>query len=124
MAVPKSDPKMIKQYMFGTTVVSDWQEGSPIVWQDEWQGQRYEDKGVILKLEPERLIQYGHFSPLSGLPDVPENYQSVAVEVEPEGGQTRVSLEQDGNATEEDRDHVAKNWAMMLEALKALVEGK
>ncbi len=25
-------PEAIKQYMFGTTVVTDWREGSPIVW--------------------------------------------------------------------------------------------
>ncbi len=110
--------------MFGTTVVSDWKKGSPIVWQGEWQGKRYEDKGVILELEPGRRLQYSHFSPLSGQPDVPENYHIVTVELEPEGAQTRVSLAQDGSPTEEERDHSAKNWAMMLEALKALVEGK
>jgi len=26
------NPQLIKQYMFGTTVASDWQEGSPITW--------------------------------------------------------------------------------------------
>lgn len=25
-------PKAIKQYMFGTNVVTDWREGSPISW--------------------------------------------------------------------------------------------
>ena len=117
-----TDPDMIKQYMFGTTVVSNWQEGGAIVWQGEWQGKRYEDKGVILKLEPGHLIQYSHFSPLSGQPDVPENYHVVTVELRPEGAQTNVSLEQDGNTTEEERDHSAKNWAMMLEGLKASAE--
>jgi hypothetical protein len=43
------------QYMFGTNVISDWQEGSPILWKGEWQGKKYEDLGVILKLEPERV---------------------------------------------------------------------
>jgi uncharacterized protein YndB with AHSA1/START domain len=31
-------PETIKRYMFGATVVSDWKEGSPIVWKGEWQG--------------------------------------------------------------------------------------
>ena len=62
------DPAAIKQYMFGTTVESDWREGSSIVWKGEWQGRAYEDKGVILRLEPGRLLQYSHFSPLSGAP--------------------------------------------------------
>ena len=66
------DPAAVKQYMFGTTVVSDWKEGSPIVWKGEWKGKKYEDKGVILAIEPGRMLRYTHFSPLGGLPDAPE----------------------------------------------------
>jgi len=29
-------PEIIKQYMFGTNAVSDWTEGSSIVWKGEW----------------------------------------------------------------------------------------
>ncbi len=32
------NPDAIKRYMFGATVVSDWREGSSIVWEGEWQG--------------------------------------------------------------------------------------
>jgi uncharacterized protein YndB with AHSA1/START domain len=117
-----TDPGLIKQYMFGTTVVSDWKEGSPILWQGEWQGRPYEDKGLILKLEPERMIQYSHFSPLSGLADAPENYHIVTVKLEPEGTQTHVGLSQIGSETEEEREHSEQNWAMMLGGLKALLE--
>ena len=41
-----ADADMIEQYMFGTRVVTDWKEGSAIVWQGGWQGKRYEDKGL------------------------------------------------------------------------------
>jgi uncharacterized protein YndB with AHSA1/START domain len=37
------NPQLIKQYMFGTTAVSDWQQGSPIIWRGEWKGKPYED---------------------------------------------------------------------------------
>ncbi len=117
-----TNPEVIKQYMFGTNVVSDWQQGSPIVWQGEWQGRKYEDKGVILKLLPGQTIQYSHFSPLSGVPDAPENYHTVTVELSDEGEQTRVVLTQDHNATEEEREHSEQNWRMMLEGLKRLLE--
>ena len=116
-------PEAIHQYMFGTTVVSDWRPGSPIVWKGEWQGKPYADKGVILQLQPGRMIQYSHFSPLSGLPDKPENYHRVTVELTAEENQTRVSLAQDNNETEEDRTHSEQNWKMMLESLKKFVEG-
>ncbi len=117
-----TDPQLITQYMFGTTVVSAWKEGTPIYWRGEWQGRPYEDKGMILKLEPERMIQYSHFSPLSGQADAPENYHIVTVRLEPEGEQTHVRLSQSGSATEEERDHSAQNWEMMLGSLKALLE--
>jgi uncharacterized protein YndB with AHSA1/START domain len=35
-------PDLIKQYLFGTTVVSDWKEGSPITWKGKWQGKASE----------------------------------------------------------------------------------
>ena len=116
------DPAAIRQYMFGTQVVSDWREGSPIVWKGEWQGKPYEDKGVILQFKPGRVIQYSHFSPLSGLADKPENYHTVTIELSADGNQTRVSLSQDHNATEEERVHSEKNWEMMLTALDKFLE--
>jgi len=30
------NPEAIKQYMFGTNVATDWQEGSSITWKGEW----------------------------------------------------------------------------------------
>ena len=116
------NPEAIKQYMFGTNVVSNWKEGSPIVWKGEWQGKSYEDKGVILQFKPGRTIQYSHFSPLSGLPDKPESYHTVTIKLSNEGTQTRVSLSQDNNPTEQEREHSEKNWGMMLTALKKFLE--
>ena len=116
------NPEAIKQYMFGTNVVADWREGSPIIWQGEWQGKPYEDKGVILQFKPGRTLQYSHFSPLSGLPDKPESYHTVTIELSDEGNQTRLSLAQDNNPTEQARDHSEKNWGIMLTALKKFLE--
>jgi len=108
--------------MFGTNVVSDWREGSPIIWKGEWQGKPYEDKGKILQFKPKQKIQYNHFSPLSGLPDKPENYHTVTVELSIEDNQTHVLLTQDNNANEEERIHSEKNWEMMLMGLKRFTE--
>jgi len=115
-------PEAIKQYMFGTNVISDWHEGSSIIWKGEWLGKSYEDKGVILQLKPGHTIQYSHFSPLSGLPDRPENYHTVTVQVSIVGSQTHVALTQDHNASEEERADSEKNWEMMLTGLKKFVE--
>jgi uncharacterized protein YndB with AHSA1/START domain len=117
------DPAQIKQYMFGTNVVSDWKQGSPITWKGEWQGRAYEDKGVVQRIDPPRVLQYTHFSPLAGLPDAPENYHTVTIELSENGSRTDVTLSQGNNPTEEEREHSEKNWQMMLEGLKKFVEG-
>ena len=116
------DPDLIKQYMFGATVASDWHEGSPITWSGEWEGRSYEDKGMILEFSPHTRLQYTHYSPLTGQPDAPENYHTVTVHLAEEGGWTRVDLSQDNNTTDEDRDHSQQNWQSMLDSLKQLVE--
>ena len=118
-----TNPEIIKKYMFGTQVTSDWQEGSSITWEGTWQGKKYEDKGLILKIEKEVLLQYSHFSPLSGMPDKPENYHVVTIRLNNNNGiNTNVFLTQDNNDTEQDRKHSEKNWNMMLSELKTLLE--
>jgi uncharacterized protein YndB with AHSA1/START domain len=119
-----TNPEVIKKFMFGTEVVSDWKQGSPIVWKGMWEGKPYQDKGVILDIEPQRMLRYTHFSPLSGAPDVPENYHTLTYELSNEGDNTLVVLSQDNNSTEEDREHSQKMWEMMLVSLKNVVEEK
>ena len=115
-------PVTIKQYMFGTDVVSDWKQGSTIVWKGEYKGKKYEDKGVIFKLEQNQTLQYSHFSPLSGKPDVPENYHTVTMKLSEQDTTTTLTLSQDNNPTEESRQHTAQFWQGMLETLKKLLE--
>lgn len=118
-----TDPQTIKKYMFGATVISDWKEGSKIVWKGEWEGRAYEDKGKILSLEPNKKLQYSHFSPLTGLDDVPENYHIVTIDLADKDDKTMVTLTQDNNEDEKAKDHSEKNWKMMLASLKKLLEG-
>jgi len=116
------NPDAIHEYMFGTNVTSEWKEGSAISWKGEWKGKAYEDKGTIQKIDAPRTLQYTHFSPLAGLPDVPENYHTVTVELTGRGDATDVTLSQDNNPTDEAREHSEKNWKMMLDGLKKYVE--
>jgi uncharacterized protein YndB with AHSA1/START domain len=116
------NPEVIKQYMFGTTVISDWKVGSSIVWKGIWQSKPYEDKGTILKFEPGKLISYSHFSPLAGKEDKPENYHTVTIELQAKGARTALSLSQDNNPTKEAKLHSEENWAIMLDMMKKYLE--
>ena len=116
-------PELIKEYLFGTEVTTDWQVGSPITYKGEWEGKTYEDKGEILQIEPEKLLVSTFWSSLEGLPDVPENYKTVHYELSPENGGTKLTITQDNNATQEEADHSEQNWNTVLGGMKKLLEG-
>ena len=115
-------PSAIKEYMFGSDVETDWKKGSKIIWKGEFKDKKYEDKGEILNIEPEKTLQYSHFSPLSGQDDKPENYHTVTINLYGNSNKTEVELSQDKNADEKSREDSAKNWGTMLEGLKKYVE--
>lgn len=116
------NPKMIKQYLFGTDAVSDWKVGSPITYRGAWQGKSYEDKGTVLDIVPGRVLKTTFWSSLAGLPDAPEHYKKITYALAPINGGTRLTVTQDNNATEEAREHSEQNWKMVLGKLKELLE--
>jgi uncharacterized protein YndB with AHSA1/START domain len=117
-----TDPKIIKQYLFGTEVVTDWKVGSPIIWKGNWQGKTYKDKGKILQITPEKLLETTYWSGMAGLSDKPENYKKVTYQLREENGNTKLILTQDNNSTEEEKIHSEQNWKMVLDGLKKLLE--
>jgi uncharacterized protein YndB with AHSA1/START domain len=116
------NPAAIREYMAGAVVTTNWKEGSTIVWKGESKGRPYEDKGVILTMKPGRTMQYTHFSDRAGLPDLPENYRTVTIDLTAKGRQTHVMLSQDRNPSESVREHAEKNWELLLAALKKYLE--
>jgi uncharacterized protein YndB with AHSA1/START domain len=116
------DPKQIKQYLFGTETISDWEKGSPIIFKGVWQGKEYEDKGKILEIAPEKLLVYTYWSAFSGLPDTSENYATITIKLLTVKNGTKLELTQDNNSTEESRDHSQKNWEQVMGKLKELLE--
>jgi uncharacterized protein YndB with AHSA1/START domain len=117
-----TDPEQVRKFMFGTEVSTDWQQGSPITWQGEYEGKEYVDKGEILEIAPGRLLKVSHYSPLSGQPDTPENYHTLTYELEDRGTTTHLSLSQDNNASEEEAEHSRGMWEMLVAGVKEAAE--
>ncbi len=115
--------RILKQFFFGADIVTDWKVGSSIIYKGEWEGKPYEDKGMILKFELEKLLVTTHWSPLSGVPDAPENYHTVTYELSGKNGGTKVTITQDNNASEEEKLQSDKFWKSLLDGLKTLMEG-
>ena len=117
-----TNPELIKQYLFGTTVRTDWRVGSPIIYEGQWEGKSYQDKGTITQIEPGKLLVSTYWSSMAGLPDIPESYKTVRYELSPEGAGTRLTVTQDNNASPEEAGHSSQNWKMVLEGIKKLLE--
>jgi uncharacterized protein YndB with AHSA1/START domain len=118
-----TNPDLIKQYLFGTIVKTNWQVGSPIIYEGQWEGKSYQDKGIVMQIEPGKLLVSTYWSSMAGLPDVPENYKTVRYDLSNEGNGTRLTVTQDNNATSEEASHSSQNWKMVMEGIKKLLEG-
>ena len=112
-----------KQWFFGVDTETDWKEGSPLVHTGEYQGKPYKDKGEILEIEPGRLLVHTHWSDTSGVPDKPENYQTVTFMLNETDGQTNVTVAESNFPSDKARDTSEQAWRQVLDALKHLVEG-
>ncbi|ABK03801.1 uncharacterized protein YndB with AHSA1/START domain [Arthrobacter sp. PvP102] len=117
-----TDPEIVKQYFLGTTVTTTWREGEPVTFAGEWKGKRYEDKGIVLENRPEDLLRISHYSPLTGLPDVPENYHTVEYRLDEQPDGTQVTITQGNNKSDSEAEESAKLWAIVLGNLKGLLE--
>jgi uncharacterized protein YndB with AHSA1/START domain len=117
-------PEIVKQYFFGTNLVTDWKLGSPLFFRGDWQGKSYEDRGIVLSFEPMRSLSYNYWSSFSGLEDKPETRQIIRFDLVPVDDGVRLTIYQSNVDTQERADHSATNWRSVLEALKQLVEDK
>jgi uncharacterized protein YndB with AHSA1/START domain len=115
-------PDQIKRWFFGVDTETDWREGGPIVHRGEYQGRPYEDKGAIVKLEPLRLLVHTHWSPASGLPDDPENYQVVSWALTEREDATELSVREINVPSEQAKAVSEQSWDAALRALKDVVE--
>jgi uncharacterized protein YndB with AHSA1/START domain len=116
------NPEIIKQYLFGTNTITDWKVGSPIVFQGVWEGVEYKDKGTILEFIPEQKLKYDYWSSFSPLEDKPENYQQITFLLERIGELTKLTLIQENINDKATKEHSEKNWTMILDQIKQIVE--
>lgn len=117
-----SDPEMIKEYLFGTNVASDWKLGSAITYRGIWKGKEYEDKGTIVDIIPFKLFHTTYLSGMSGKADTPENYNNVIYEITQQDKDNVVTITQDNIETEQEVQHMKENWDMVLAGMKKLLE--
>jgi uncharacterized protein YndB with AHSA1/START domain len=117
-------PELVKQWQYGTDVMTTWHKGSPIVYRNEWEGAVYEQTGPILVIEPPTLVRYTLFAPRPGLDDKPENDFTMTSALEETNGTTTLLIIQDDPREQPPQEAAEENDTSILEGLKKLVEGE
>jgi len=117
-----TNPAIVKQYFFGTNVITDWKKGSPIIWEGEWEGKTYRDKGEILDIDPGRYVRYNYWSTMSGTEDIPENYADITYTLTEKDGVTKLDITQGNIKSEESKNHSEQNWQSVFGKMKEMVE--
>ena len=117
-----TDLESLSKIMFGSTIETTWEVGTPIIYKGEWEGKKFEDKGIIVEFNEPTLLRTTHFSPMSGQPDVPENYHPLDFQLDDVETGTRVTLTQANNPSEEAAQHSSDNWSTALNTLKEVAE--
>lgn len=117
-------PEKIGQWMMDTPVqvASDWQVGSPLVFTGDLHGIPFENKGVILQLEPEKLLAYTHWSSLSERPDEPGQYGIITFRLTSTAKGTVLDFSQTNTGKYATDRHVNYYWGTVLVLIKRLCE--
>ncbi len=125
------DPKQTKKYMFGCETISDWKVGSSLLWRVEYEGNELiAVKGVILALEPNKLLSYTVFDPNNKtMDDVVENYLTVTYELEAVGDKTVFNVTQgdynkvaEGERRYKESYNNGEGWNPIMIEIKKLAE--
>jgi uncharacterized protein YndB with AHSA1/START domain len=116
-------PETVCRIMPVVEVSSGWSLGRPFCWKFEAQGKIREVRGVVLRLEPDRLLEYEFVDPFGARADREEHRHVVAIELLDQAEGTRVSVVHDNNLTKAEHAHAEGGWRLALNNLKALSEG-
>lgn len=117
-----TNPEIVKQYIHGTEVISDWQVGGAIIYRGIWKDTPYEDRGMIVELIPNQFLKTTYWSAASAPENTPENNFTVSYQLTEADGETTLTVVTENHPSQVDADTASKNWEHVLNLLKDLLE--
>src|SRR3954468_15917396 len=88
-------PALVKQWQYGSDLLTTWEVGSSIVFRNEWNGQVFEQKGAVLEFLPHSRVKYSLFVPRPDLQDISEHRFFMTYELAESGGATTLVVRQE-----------------------------
>ena len=118
-----TEPSYIAQYLYGAETITNWKEGSDIVFQGEYQGQTYKDKGIVVTNIPNKQLSYRYWSGFSGLADELDNYCLIDLTLESIDDQrTMFQWKQKGFSSIANKEHSEQGMEALLSQIKTIAE--
>ena len=118
-------PDLVKQWQYGSDLLTTWEIGTPIIFRNEWNGRVFEQKGTVLEFLPESRLKYSLFFPRPGLQDIPEHRILMTYELtESEGVTSLLVRQEDPRPSAPDESTGGDEGPNVLSSLKELVEVK
>ena len=115
-------PELVKQWQYGSDLITDWKPASDIRFRNEWDGKVYEQWGKVLEVLPPYLVQYSLFAPRPGLEDKPENYFIMIYRLNEREGYTSLEIIQEDNRPGAKQEAPQGEENPILSALRTLIE--
>jgi len=115
-------PEFVKQWQYGSDLITDWKAGSDIRFRSEWEGKVFEQWGKVLTVIPNQLIKYSLFAPRPDLEDKPENYFVMSYVLHDEEGHIRLEILQEDNRSGAVQEAPQGEENPVLSALRSLIE--
>ncbi len=119
-----TNPELIKQYLLGADVKSDWKPGSKISYIGNFNGIDFRDEGEINILDFEKQFQYSYWSANHGTVNIPKNHVIISYTITATNGGTKLELTQSNYKSKEVAEGMNYIWDLILGSLKKLVETK
>ena len=120
-----TSPGLVKQWQYGSDLLTTWEVGSSIVFRNEWNGQVFEQKGTVLEFSPESRLRYSLFIPRPDQQDIVEHSFFMTYELaETDGTTSLIVRQEDPRATPPDDSSGGDDGPDVLSVLKELVEVK
>jgi uncharacterized protein YndB with AHSA1/START domain len=115
-------PEFVKQWQYGSELLTDWIVGSDIRFKTEWEGKIFEQWGKVLDIRRNELIKYSLFAPRPDLEDKPENYFVMSYVLTTDSGQTKLEIIQEDNRPNAVQEEPQGEENPILKSLKEIAE--
>lgn len=119
-----TQPAAVKEWQYGSDLLTDWIPGNDIRFSTEWEGKVFEQWGKVLEIIPNSLIRYSLFAPRPGLEDVPENCFIMSYSLSENDGSTNLEIIQEDNRPGAKQEAPQGEDNPILASLRSFVEAE